>query len=258
MGRIKTVQISTGTSAGTVTGIDGTATAKSADYTVTDADRVRTILMTTGASDRTVTLPTAADNTNRIITVKKVDSGTGIVIIDGEGSEQIDTSPTVRISDQLAAVTVQCDGTAWYLLSTMRCHTAKGTAVTASTAVTNTAFTNLATNVTLTFTADMSGKYLIRTHVQVDQPAAGTNWGLRLNNSSGSAVAYWNPHSGTTATIQNEVPTGSGARMTVVERIDILNAGTSYTYDLQARSSSGAVSIRGDRTDAQIVATFVQ
>lgn len=88
-----------------------------ADYTVTDGDQVRTVGMTTGATDRTVTLPTAADNTNRIITAKKVDSGAGTLTIDGEGAETIDGSTTRIIASQYAAVTVQSDGTSWHTIS---------------------------------------------------------------------------------------------------------------------------------------------
>ena len=117
MGRLKTVQASTGTSAGTVTGIDGTATAKSADYTVLDTDRIRTVLMTTGAADKTVTLPTAADNTNRIISIKKVDSGAGNCIVDGEGSETIDALTTRTLYGQNSAITLMCNGTSWSVLS---------------------------------------------------------------------------------------------------------------------------------------------
>lgn len=117
MGKVKALQASTGTSAGTVTGIDGTATAKSADYTVTDTDNIKVILMTTGGSNRTVTLPTAADNTNREITIKKVDSGSGFCIIDGEGSELIDGATTKKLYSQWRFITLVCDGSAWHVTS---------------------------------------------------------------------------------------------------------------------------------------------
>ena len=93
-----------------------TTSAKSADYTILDGDGIETILMTTGASTRTVTLPTAADNTNRQITVKKVDSGVGTVIIDGEGAETIDGATTHTIYSQYGRVTLVCDGTSWHIL----------------------------------------------------------------------------------------------------------------------------------------------
>lgn len=91
--------------------------AKSADYTVTDVDNIRTVLMTTGSSNRTVTLPTAADNTHRIITVKKVDSGSGTCVVDGEGSETIEGSTTITLYAQYESITVQCDGTKWHIVS---------------------------------------------------------------------------------------------------------------------------------------------
>ena len=89
--------------------------AKSASYTITDSDGVAVILMTTASTDRTVTLPTAADNTGRMITIKKVDSGTGMVTIDGEGSETIDGETTLDLYQQYNSVSLICDGTGWHI-----------------------------------------------------------------------------------------------------------------------------------------------
>ena len=88
--------------------------AKSADYTVLDDDGIKTILMTTGASDRTVTLPTASANSGRSITVMKVDSGAGKCTIDGEGSETINGVATCDLYTQYDRVTVVCDGSEWF------------------------------------------------------------------------------------------------------------------------------------------------
>lgn len=88
----------------------------SADYTVTDTDGYGVLLMTTGNSNRTVTLPTAADNTDRKIIIKKVDSGTGTVIIDGEGSETVDGSTTYILYGQYRQATVVCDGSNWHII----------------------------------------------------------------------------------------------------------------------------------------------
>jgi hypothetical protein len=89
--------------------------AKSADYTVTDTDMIKVVLMTTGASDRTVTLPTAADNPGRVLVCKKVDSGAGKLIIDGEGSETIDGALTNTIASQYGYIKIVCDGTNWHI-----------------------------------------------------------------------------------------------------------------------------------------------
>lgn len=91
--------------------------AKVADYTVTDTDGVSVVLMTTSTTDRTVTLPTAADNAGRVLTVKKVDSGSGTCTLDGEGAETIDGDTTQVLSKQYEFITVQCDGTSWHTIT---------------------------------------------------------------------------------------------------------------------------------------------
>lgn len=86
---------------------------KSANYTVLDNDNVRAIIMTTGASDKTITLPTAADNSGRFIFIVKDDNTAGDVIIDGEGAETINGNTTYTISGQYGFAEVVCDGTGW-------------------------------------------------------------------------------------------------------------------------------------------------
>lgn len=106
--------------------------AKSANYTITDTDGVSVILMTTGSSDRTVTLPTASANTSRIITVKKVDSGTGRLILSEEGTDLIDGYSSIRVPWQYDSVTVLCDGTTWHVID--RTATSRSIAYTPTTA----------------------------------------------------------------------------------------------------------------------------
>lgn len=93
--------------------------AKSADYTVTDTDMIRTILMTTSSTDRVVTLPTAADNAGRMITVMKVDSGTGRVTVKGEAAGETvgGASGTTGkvLHGQYESMTVHCDGSVWHI-----------------------------------------------------------------------------------------------------------------------------------------------
>jgi hypothetical protein len=89
--------------------------AKSANYTITDTDGVSVVAVTTSTTNRTITLPTASANTYRIITVKKVDSGSGTVTVDGEGSETIDGETTYTLTDQYSTVTLICDGSEWFI-----------------------------------------------------------------------------------------------------------------------------------------------
>lgn len=90
--------------------------AVSDSYTVLDTDGYGTILVTTGSTNRTITLPTAADNTDRQLTIKKVDSGSGIVMVDGEGAETIDGAAGFNVNMQNSFVKLVCDGSAWHVL----------------------------------------------------------------------------------------------------------------------------------------------
>ena len=88
-------------------------TNKSANYTAVANDH---ILMTTGAGDKTVTLPAAASNANKKILVTKVDAAAGNVIIDGNGAETINGQLTAAISYQYDTITLKCTGTEWIII----------------------------------------------------------------------------------------------------------------------------------------------
>lgn len=87
----------------------------SADHTILDIGP-DIVLMTSGASDRTITLPTAANNNGRIIRCVKVDSGVGNMILDGEGAETIGGQTIRTIQHQNGVMIVVCDGTNWEIL----------------------------------------------------------------------------------------------------------------------------------------------
>ena len=89
---------------------------KSADYTITDSDP-DIIEITTGVTDRTITLPTLADNTGRKIKIIKVDSGIGKVIIDGEGAETIDGNTDIELYQQYDNSTIICGVAFWNIES---------------------------------------------------------------------------------------------------------------------------------------------
>jgi hypothetical protein len=97
-------------------GFHANISTKTDNYTVTDTDNEYTIEVETGATDKTITLPTAADNQNRILNIVKKDSGAGYVIVDGEGAETINGSATQIITTQYTSITVQSNGTEWRII----------------------------------------------------------------------------------------------------------------------------------------------
>lgn len=75
-----------------------------------------TILADATAGAFTITLPTAVGNTGKTYFVKKIDSTSSNVTLDGAGSETIDGSATRVISLQYEAFTIQSDGSVWWIL----------------------------------------------------------------------------------------------------------------------------------------------
>lgn len=90
-------------------------TVTSADYTILNGDGYRHILVSTGVSNRTITLPAAASNTDRVLTIKKIDSGAGTVTVARAGSNTIDGNTSVVLRAQYQPTTIVCDGTNWYV-----------------------------------------------------------------------------------------------------------------------------------------------
>jgi hypothetical protein len=89
----------------------------STNYTIEDNDGLTDIFVTTAATDRTITLPTAADNQGRELFIKKIDSGAGDLIVDGEGSEKINQTLTWQGVGIDAWLWIISDGTGWFIKS---------------------------------------------------------------------------------------------------------------------------------------------
>ncbi len=93
---------------------------KSADYVILDNDGYTTIVMTTGGTDRTITLPTLADNINRLIRIEKADGldtdGTGLLTIDGEGSETINGALNQMLFSTGDYITIQAISGDWKIV----------------------------------------------------------------------------------------------------------------------------------------------
>lgn len=112
---VATTAVATPTGAGLVTSYYGTIQSSvnnlaSANYTVTTTDNYRTILVTTGAADRTITLPSAGTNAGRVLTIKKADTGAGKVLIARSGTDTIEGVTTLTVPNQYDSVTLVCDG----------------------------------------------------------------------------------------------------------------------------------------------------
>jgi hypothetical protein len=88
--------------------------AKTANYTVTEADYAVAVSAASGAV--TVSLPAASASENQIVIVKKTDATVNAVTVDGSGSETIDGQTTFILAMQYEAVTLQCDGTGWHVI----------------------------------------------------------------------------------------------------------------------------------------------
>lgn len=86
----------------------------SANLTAAATDH--TILADATSAALTITLPAASGATRRIYIIKKIDAGTNSVTIDGNASETIDGAVTYSLSTQYKYVTIQSNGSAWFVI----------------------------------------------------------------------------------------------------------------------------------------------
>jgi hypothetical protein len=71
-----------------------------------------TVLVDASAGDVTITLPSAASAANRIYNVKRVSAGVNDVIVSGT----IDGESSVTLTKQYTTLTIQSDGTSWWII----------------------------------------------------------------------------------------------------------------------------------------------
>lgn len=90
---------------------------KSASYSITNVDNYRVIGVTAGASNRTITLPSAAGNANRLITIKKLDASAGNVILATSGGDTIDGGTAPTIYSKTDAIELMSDGVSNWVIN---------------------------------------------------------------------------------------------------------------------------------------------
>ncbi len=88
-----------------------------ADYTVTDIDGVGIMSVATGSANRTIDLPTLADNQGRILEIYKEDFTLGDVIVDGENGETMNGALTIKLPRQYSKMKIIAGATEWKILS---------------------------------------------------------------------------------------------------------------------------------------------
>jgi hypothetical protein len=92
-----------------------TTTSKSANYTVTESDRDKLILVDASGGAVTISLLAAATAGNGFrVVIKKTDNSANTVTIDGNGSETIDGNTTSVLSSQYDSDNLISDGSNWY------------------------------------------------------------------------------------------------------------------------------------------------
>ena len=89
-------------------------TTKTADYTATSSDH--TILCNKSDCNITITLPAVSGCSGRIYHIKKIDSSAYTVTIDANSSETIDGALTQTLTTQYESITIQNNGSAWYII----------------------------------------------------------------------------------------------------------------------------------------------
>jgi hypothetical protein len=98
-----------------LTASNTTTNDQTSNYTILVGDRNKIILCDATSAGFTVTLPPAATAGDGFeVSIKKVDSTSNNVTIDGEGAETIDGDATLVITTQYVSYTLVCDGSNWF------------------------------------------------------------------------------------------------------------------------------------------------
>lgn len=89
------------------------------NYTVLDGDGFTHIYLSGASADSTFTLPTLADNQNRVIRLINLDT-TYTLTIDGEGAETIDSSTSIALPEQYNFIEIIGASSEWVVQNKRR------------------------------------------------------------------------------------------------------------------------------------------
>lgn len=172
--------------------------AKTTTYTGTGDET--TILCDASGAAFTVTLPAAASYTGKHYHIKKTDSSTNAVTIDGNASETIDGATTTTVSLQYETLTIISDGSNWHVVN----RTYPLVSFSA-----NTSTTAGATSTPFIYTTedhDTHNAYSTSTGIFTVPAGAAGKYSFKWNNYTGSTAAQGKIHKNGTA-----VSTGSSS-----------------------------------------------
>ena len=93
-----------------------TVTTKTGNYTITDGDGVTFLALSGASGDSAFTLPTLADNQDRILTLYNFESSY-VLTIDGEGSETISGVPTIELPTENNFIKIIGTSGEWKVIS---------------------------------------------------------------------------------------------------------------------------------------------
>lgn len=174
----------------------------SANYVILTADGFDTILVSTGASDRTITLPAASSNAGRTLRFQKTDSGAGHVIVTRAGSDTIDANTTRVLVNQYDAMIITCNGGTNYSVikhpNTSIVFNNSGTGVTAQTAGTQKNVFGAASGLGITL---QPGTWLVSAQAQL---SAVTGTALPAGNGECSIIVSATEDSGTGSSVGDD------------------------------------------------------
>lgn len=163
----------------------------SADYPILDNDGYDVIFMTTGASTRTVTLPVAANNSGRVITIMKADSGAGKITVSRGSSDNIDAYTTTDIgtgaANQYAWIQVCSDGLNWYVIGCGG-EVIEGTGTSGTTGVTTAG--NQDSIALASGEWDVTANFIARPNTATGISSSDLEWAISLNSASFTGCTF--------------------------------------------------------------------